>query len=209
MNSDVKVLAHDINNQLQVIRLVVERLINELFKQNTSKKKSVELTRTIEESIGKISSICKEALDGDEPIDMNISKCIQSALEYCNSFEVETDFLKHRDPVVKVTPNAFERILINIFKNSIEASADKIFVELRENLLVVKDNGGGLSSDQFLEFKLGEYTSTKNDGHGLGIQSLYQYCEEMGWELDLSNFDYLHERKKKGLKISITFTKSK
>ena len=96
-------------------------------------------------------------------------------------------------------------MLLNLFKNSIEAKADKIMVELRENFLLVKDNGGGVSREQLLAFKAGNFSSTKEGGHGLGLKSLHDFCHRVDWTAEISNFDYLHERNKKGLKIQISF----
>lgn len=205
METDIKILAHDINNQMMVIKMVVNELIKELFSPNASKKSAVQLSRKLEASISKVTTICKEAMEGEEVSEVHLGECIQKALTYCENYPVETEFIKQRDPVKEISASSFERLLINLFKNSIEASADKIMVELRENFLLVKDNGGGLSPEQLLAFKGGDFSSTKDLGHGLGLKSLYDFCQRVNWTAEISNFDYLHERKKKGLKIQISF----
>jgi signal transduction histidine kinase len=208
MDSEVKILAHDINNQLQVMGMAIESLIVELYRPDTSnKKRAVELSRRLESAFDKVAHICKEALNGDTEVDTNIGESIQEALDFCNSYDVETEFIKSRDQVIKISPTSFERALVNLFKNSIESSADKIFVELRDNSLIVRDNGGGLSKDQLLEFKRGNFSTTKEKGHALGVSSLHNFCKKMDWKLEMSNFEYLHERKKKGLKVIISFPK--
>ncbi|MFT6069728.1 MAG: signal transduction histidine kinase [Bacteriovoracaceae bacterium] len=205
MSSDVKILAHDINNQMMVVKLVVGQLIKELFSPKASKQKAVSLSRKLEISLDKIIISCKEAMDGEAIEEVRLSECIQKALLYCESYDVETDFLKQRDPVKEISANAFERVLINLFKNSIETEADKIMIELRENFLLVKDNGGGVTQDQIKDFRSGNFSSTKEEGHGLGLKSLYDFCERVNWKAEITNFDYLHERKKKGLKVQISF----
>lgn len=207
MDTEVKVLAHDINNQLQLMGMALESLIEELFKPDTSKKKAIDLSRRVESAFGKVAHICKEALSGDAEVDTNVGESIQAALEFCHSYDVETEFLKSRDQFIKMSPTSFERVLVNLFKNAIESRADKIFVELRDSSLSVRDNGGGLSDDQLSEFKRGHFSTTKEKGHALGMSSLHNFCKKMDWKLELSNFEYLHERKKKGLKVFISFPK--
>jgi signal transduction histidine kinase len=207
MHSEMKIMAHDVNNQLQLMGLALERLTAELQKPDTSKNKAVDLIKMVELAFGKITLICQDSLSGDSEVDSNVGECIQSALEFCKSYDVETEFLKSRDQKMKLSPTSFERVLVNLFKNSIESSATKIFVELRENSLSVSDNGGGLGKKLLDEFKRGIFSTKKEKGHALGMKSAYNFCKKMDWNLELSDFEYLHERKKIGLKVLITFPK--
>lgn len=84
-----------------------------------------------------------------------------------------------------ISASSFNRVLSNLIDNSIEASACKINVSLRSfdtfdsDLLVItlEDDGCGISPESLSKIDRGEKISSKEKGHGLGLQNAIKTIE--------------------------------
>jgi nitrogen fixation/metabolism regulation signal transduction histidine kinase len=206
MKSEIKSFAHDINNQLQIVSLLMESLVREVKTQTVSKRTLLEIIQKIDLGLSGITSLSKEALVGENLQVSRISNNIEKVLKLCEKYPMEIEFSKYKDPLISFYSSGFERSFLNILKNAKESGSTKIIIELRDKILSIRDNGGGLTNEQISDFKMGKFISTKITGHGIGIASLYDYCDRLGWELELKTVDIQGELNQKGLKISINFS---
>ncbi len=128
-------------------------------------------------------SIEKEELDLalllDETIDeMSLYK--NKRIEYIKNYEDEIYVLGDY--------NRLKQVLINIFKNSLEAIKDEgmIIAEIikkRDIIIKIKDNGEGISPETLKKIKEPFFTTKKN-GTGLGVPLSIEIIEAHGWTIN-------------------------
>lgn len=128
-------------------------------------------------------NIKKEELDLalllDETIDeMSLYK--NKRIEYIKNYEDEIYVLGDY--------NRLKQVLINIFKNSLEAIKDEgmIIAEIikkRDIIIKIKDNGEGISPETLKKIKEPFFTTKKN-GTGLGVPLSIEIIEAHGWTIN-------------------------
>jgi len=98
------------------------------------------------------------------------------------TFHINSGIKKEANQSWAISETDLYRFLANIIKNSIEASANNIYIEAshRNDFLEVslQDDGEGMDSKK-VEHVLDGYTS-KIDGHGLGISSIKKKLQDVG-----------------------------
>lgn len=110
----------------------------------------------------------------DETIDeMSLYGKITINKNYDEEFYVDGDY------------NRLKQVLVNIFKNSIEAIlVDGIIdVSIKNDVLIIKDNGQGMSPEILKKIKEPFFT-TKIHGTGLGVPLMYEIIEAHDWNLN-------------------------
>jgi signal transduction histidine kinase len=87
-----------------------------------------------------------------------------------------------------VDPNQFEQVVLNIFRNAIEAVArdGTLFVTLRDGVLVIGDSGPGIADSVRSELFTPFFT-TKRDGRGLGLTIVQEILANHGLGFSLEN----------------------
>lgn len=101
--------------------------------------------------------------------------------------EIPEDFKINADQ------NLLERILINIFDNSIKYSKGteiRIFIE--ENKIVISDNGVGIPEEDIKRiferfYRVEKSRNRKTGGLGLGLALVKEMTEAMDWEIEAKN----------------------
>jgi two-component system, sporulation sensor kinase B len=110
----------------------------------------------------------------DETIDeMSLYGKITINKNYDEEFYVDGDY------------NRLKQVLVNIFKNSIEATLGDgiIDVSIKNDVLIIKDNGQGMSPETLKKIKEPFFT-TKIHGTGLGVPLMYEIIEAHDWKID-------------------------
>src|SRR5207253_4415460 len=70
----------------------------------------------------------------------------------------------------------FNRVISNLIDNAIEANATEVIVRLQNSkaknttIILIKDNGNGIAPEALKKILDGESVSSKENGHGLGLQ---------------------------------------
>lgn len=123
----------------------------------------------------------------------NLSQHVRVMIDVMSSYAIMSNvqLVLEQEPVapVWIVANGEEvkQVLVNFMKNAIEACVEvpqaKVSLSLiladRHVLLVIKDNGVGMSADQIN--RLGSiYYSTKSSGTGLGLTYSFQIIRAMG-----------------------------
>ncbi|MBM7692790.1 PAS domain S-box-containing protein [Peribacillus deserti] len=90
--------------------------------------------------------------------------------------QIVIDF-KNEIPLISCDANQLKQVFINIIKNSIEASSQKVLIsvqaEMDEVSIIMKDDGCGIEKDRIKN--LGEpFYSSKEKGTGLGLTVTYR-----------------------------------
>lgn len=147
------------------------------------------------------------------PLDLEelIRNCIEIHFEdKRNIFEVNVE-KKEFDTIINGDNDKLEQVFINIFKNSIEAKAQKIKINLtsRETLLfcTVDDDGIGCTESQIGQIFKSFYTTKKNEGGtGLGMCVVRSIIEVHGGYVSAYSKNVVGEGEH-GLSLHITFPK--
>lgn len=120
-----------------------------------------------------------------------VSDTIKSAIEK-DQIEVDYESLKFS---VLHSPMLLTQVFLNLVKNAIDHNSESLAtLQIRlygnGNVLVVEDNGKGISEDVLKTLFIPEVT-TKLDGeiHGLGLFLCREYCHIMGAEIVAENVE--------------------
>ena len=150
-------------------------------------------------SLRKIN-IEKEELDlallFDEAIS-EMSLCCNSKIKYIKKYDDEI--------YVNGDYNRLKQVVLNIFKNSMEAIKEKGIIEVsidnsKDVIVRIKDSGLGMSKETLKKIQEPFYT-TKTNGTGLGVPLSIEIIETHGWKIDYDS------ALNKGTTVTITIPK--
>ena len=185
-------LAHEIKNPLTPIQLIIDRFNSKFSNLFNEKDKSSfnENLKIINKQIKQIENLINEFSDFarmPKPIlkKHDIVKLIKENSLLMNEIDtsVEIKINSYKEPLnINCDSEQFNRIFINLFKNSIESMNEKflknpdfskkIDIDILKKddyiQIIIKDNGIGFSSTNFNEL-LKPYYTTKKNGTGLGL----------------------------------------
>ena len=185
-------LAHEIKNPLTPIQLIIDRFNSKFSNLLTEKDKSSfnENLKIINKQIKQIENLINEFSDFarmPKPIlkKHDIVKIIKENIILMN--EIDTSVVikinSYEEPLnINCDSEQFNRIFINLFKNSLESLNEKflknpdfskkIDIDILKKddyiQIIIKDNGIGFSSTNLNEL-LKPYYTTKKNGTGLGL----------------------------------------
>lgn len=95
--------------------------------------------------------------------------------------------------IISADKNLIERILINIFDNSIKYSkGTSIEVSFKDGKFIISDNGVGIPDDDLKRiferfYRVEKSRNRKTGGLGLGLALVKEMAEAMDWEIEAKN----------------------
>ena len=226
-------IAHEINQPLNIISLVMDKILFESAKNETIdieffKNKSDKIFENIIRIRNIIDHVRAFSRSHDDYIlaNFDLNTCIENAisliLEQFKHLEIKLDLQFGKNlPQILGNTYQFEQVIINLLANAKDAvierkSRNEDFFEMiigirtyQENQLLiveVTDNGTGISHDDIDNVMLPFYT-TKEEGKGtgLGLSICYQIIKEMGGIIEI--FDKGYEGT--NVKVTIDIQKKK
>ena len=202
-----KQVAHEIKNPLTPMKLSIQHL-QKVFSENLTgsdlniksftsyKEKLDKISITMIEQIDMLSEIASQFSDfanlpytNNAKVDLN--KVINNTVElYKNAVNLSINFSKpDREYNVFADYKQLLRVFNNLIKNSVQAIEHKpdgrIDIKIEENvtvsqyLITIKDNGRGISSEDFIKIFSPNFT-TKTAGTGLGLPIAKSIIESAG-----------------------------
>ena len=196
-----KQVAHEIKNPLTPMKLNVQQLIASYGdKAKNFDSLFDKVTKIILQQIDTLSQIASEFSRFARMPGLKLSKVNLKVVcgEIKNLFgEEKIDVcivIKTENVEVEADDNNLRRMLINLIRNSIQASATKVVLELSDydNIISisVSDNGNGIPIDiQGMIFN--PHFSTKKTGMGLGLKLAKRFMESIGGSITLGKSDEL------------------
>jgi signal transduction histidine kinase len=177
-------LVHDLNNVFQTIGESAELLEGD--------PKWQRLAHTLQRSVDRgqriVHSILETNRTGAElaPVIENATQFCRDYLECANGPRIE--FRDEIDSEFRLKGDAaqWERVLVNLFLNSAQAGAKNIRIQAREGLIVVSDDGPGISSE-LLPRIFQPRVSTKSIISGLGLYVVQSIVEQNGGSVSAAN----------------------
>jgi len=177
-------LAHEIRNPLGSIQGAITTLVR--IKDENKKKKLTELIKkeidrlnTIVESFykyAKIKTIKKEKL----PLKTFITKIAEE-------YGIKNIKIASNKKHIEIDPYLMRIAVSNLIRNALEAvnnDIEKIFIEVSEKEILIKDKGPGISQEELEKIKYPFYT-TKTGGLGMGLPLTERICELHGFKLEI------------------------
>ncbi|WP_100405818.1 sensor histidine kinase [Bacillus solitudinis] len=150
----------------------------------------------MESLIQELLSLSKSHLNQDNLSIIDVKHCIDKIVTIYsmqtvnNSVAFRTDLLD--DIYITGNSGRFERLLINLVKNAVEAIKENGSIDIRvtkesKNIIItIVDSGPGLSHEQLEQIFYPFYT-TKDEGTGLGLPICKTIVETLNGTMDIQN----------------------
>lgn len=186
-----RVMAHEIKNPLTPIRLTIDRMEEKIFEEEPIPINDLAkfLTRintqvdTLERLVNQFRSFSREPEVNLKEI--SLPELLEGVAEDMKSKITTNIFCSG---MIRSDPYLLNQILLNIWKNSLEAGADTIDVKCRKNTanidLYIKDNGSGLDKKDIEQVWL-PYFTLKKGGTGLGLPVVKKLVETLNGKVSL------------------------
>jgi len=190
-----KQVAHEINNPLTPMKLSIQQLIA-AYKDKSPKFDSIfeRVTATIISQVETLKNIASEFSNFARMPLLNIEKLnlITSVKEALNLFETEKQKIEfiysHSVININADNDQFKRTIINLVRNSIQAGAEKIKIEIISETdickLFIHDDGSGIAPD-IIHRIFDQNFTTKNTGMGLGLSMSKKFIDSIGGSIAL------------------------
>lgn len=175
---------HELNIPLSVIKANLQMLQNEEMDEKRAKR------------LDRISLASDDLHLLYKEVDYYIKREIREEIkEVFNLLEVVTSVIKKLEDVghgVKiihdVSPielftdkHGFAKVISNLLSNAMKYNYNNadIHISQKENLLIIKDDGVGMSeAELFLVFDRYYQVDSSKDGHGIGLSIVKAYCDD-------------------------------
>lgn len=191
-----KQVAHEIKNPLTPMRLSIQQLVA-AYEDKSPKFNAIfdKVTQTLIKQIDMLKNIASEfsSFARMPNIKLEVMDLKEVVNDTINLFSEErVNIWSNIDGAVwmKGDKEQFRRIMINLFRNAVQANADKISIELTEQKetydLFVMDNGDGIPKNVKDDiFKID--VTTKDQGMGLGLTMAKRYMDSVGGSIQVKN----------------------
>jgi len=189
----IRMMAHEINNSIGPINSILntvkdeypnDELINDVL---TTAIHRTESLNTFMQNFANVVRLPDPIL-----VYQDIVPCIQSALRLLKPlFEKENILLEVQTISslhLKIDAHQLEQVVINILKNSIEATpkGGQVKVELTKQYLLIQDNGVGISSEDS-KMIFTPFFTTKPNGQGIGLTIIQRVLVGHGFGFSLTS----------------------
>ncbi|MFK7823259.1 MAG: ATP-binding protein [Oligoflexales bacterium] len=178
-------LMHDLNNHLQLLFKMIDQLQDVAGSSSlNSLKNYIEKTKKISDQIrATITTALTNTVTNADLV--SITDGIRS--QCSSAFNVPVSFRHRGYPTALINKGSYYALVTNLIRNSWEAGASEIVVEINEDSLIISDNGPGIN-ETILSFIQNKQTITsKSQGIGRGFALLNDFCMKMGWIAKISN----------------------
>lgn len=198
-------IAHDLRNPLNYLNLALQQLQHEI-ETDGEHRPSERLFDGITSELERMKSITQDLLDFGRPVVRSLStekasSLLRAAVEDVTRRDTEREVhIQMEDPpeklVVDVDCGAFERSLVNLLENAVEASGPRQEVRTGcdvstgdgqpQAVFWIEDSGPGIPAEH-LERIFSPYFTTKKSGVGLGLALASKFVQEMGGSIRAEN----------------------
>lgn len=203
-----KVMAHEIKNPLTPIRLTLERIMEKISDGNDISNKDLSTymsrietqTENLERLVNSFRSFAREP-------EVRIREVEIASLIKKNSEDMDLNIQTEISgtALILADPYLMNQIILNLWKNSIEANANRIVVNIIENKhsvnIIISDNGEGVETEILNKIWV-PYVTTKPNGSGLGLPTVKRLLESMNASINADSIN------SSGFKMELIFKKN-
>jgi len=188
-----RVMAHEIKNPLTPIRLTLDRIDEKLAADETIPADDMQRfidrinaqTDVLERLVNQFRSFSREPEVRLAPVRIH-----ESIATMAGDLSASLRTTIKGSATVAADPYLLAQVLLNVWKNALEAGADTIRVRIESTHthvdVAVTDNGAGIPPDELGRVWL-PYVSLKKGGTGLGLPVVKKLMETMGGSVSLTS----------------------
>lgn len=185
-----RVMAHEIKNPLTPMRLLIDKIdeknsVEDKISSEDLKKFTERMNRqlnALEILVNKFRSFSKSQV-----ADCSIQNLYSAVKDIAEDFQndITTKISGSKNAIAFFDKNFLAQILLNIYKNSVNAGAKNMSVSIHENENFVEislaDDGKGIARENLDKIFL-PYITFSEGGSGIGLSVVKNLCESMGGE---------------------------
>lgn len=191
-------VAHEIKNPLTPMKLSVQQLIASYNDQSPKFDMIFQkVTKTVITQIDNLKNIASEfsnfaRMPKVKLQEIDLSGNIRQTVDLFSEEPVNIDVIDDEQFLVNADSEHVQRTFINLIRNSIQASANKIEIEIvgKEEKVFIRftDNGSGISLEAQQKVFEQNFT-TKKEGMGLGLNMAKRFMETIGGSISIEKSD--------------------
>ena len=196
VEQNIRNISHEINNGLSICEVYTQIVRKTLEKENYRNQSVANALNCIEQSIkiigSEISLLRSINSERSEVTRLNemINEAIKLSSAYIKDKKIEFVVDLGEDVLINTDICRFKAVLINLFKNAVEAISESgyIFVETRlagEKVLINIGNSGAKISKTNAEKMFTKSFTTKKSGSGIGLFMCRETVENYGGTIKL------------------------
>ncbi len=199
-----KVMAHEIKNPLTPIRLTLDRIEEKtLLEENISPEDLKKFLQRINNQVDTLERLVNQfrSFSKDPEVSPALLPARDVVEDISEDLSGKINTIVKGDGTIFADPNLMNQILLNLWKNSLEANANQINVYIssteKDTLIIITDNGDGIESSDLEKIWL-PYVTHKKGGTGLGLPVVRKIVESMNGTISIYS-----EGKGEGVKINL------
>jgi nitrogen fixation/metabolism regulation signal transduction histidine kinase len=185
-----RIMAHEIKNPLTPMRLTIDKISEKIatkdeMSEQDLKKYNERMNRqlnALEILVNKFRSFSKS-----QEAECSVQNLFSAISENADDFqnEIATKINGNNNISAFFDNNFLSQILLNIYKNSVNAGAKNMLISIKEDYKYINislaDDGIGLPKENLNKIFL-PYTTFTAGGSGIGLSVVKNLCEKMGGE---------------------------
>ncbi len=183
-----RVMAHDMQNPLQTVRMRLELAIEKDEVNHVAK--ALSSVERLEQLIDDVAGVLKSGTVVGERERLDVGSVAKHVWEALDRYGEEDAIKIEGSVTVRGNKNAVRRMFDNVLGNSKEHGEPPVKVrvgELEEGFYV-EDNGPGIpESHREKVFEHGFSTKETDSGTGMGMASVHQIVLAHGWRIDITD----------------------
>lgn len=183
-NEQIKIMGHDVINSLTKIIGSLKFADNEEDVIQVKKHIHNSLKAAVE-----CVNYCQVMMVGPNVISLFTDNFFKNFIAENQSIypEIQLNYQSKKVQMINVDAHLLKNSIHNIIKNSIEAKASKLTIEVSNHSIKFIDNGKGVSQDEARTIKEKGTIKQEINHHGVGLHSLAYFCKQNQWELSFYN----------------------
>jgi len=206
-----KQVAHEIKNLLTPMRLTIQNFQRKFDETDVNAKQKLDdYTKTLLQQVDTMSAVANAfsnfaTMPAQQNETINVVKIVKLALDIFNENYITFD-TNEEEIITNMDRTQLIRVITNLVKNGIQSIAEdnlkpEINVSINKDLdnliIIVKDNGSGISQDNISRVFEPKFT-TKTSGMGLGLGIIKNIVENYNGTITVTS--------KKGVGTAFTVT---
>ncbi len=200
-----RIMAHEIKNPLTPIRLTLDRIQERMENgQPVSNEELLKFTARINQQVDMLERLVDQFRSFSREQEVNLSE-----VELSTFVRSVTEDMARKirtvvtgDAMLRSDPYLLHQIFLNLWKNSLEAGADLVTVDIitqgAEVVVAIRDNGSGIDPADLDRVWLPYFTLKKN-GSGLGLPVVKKLVETLHGSISLTS------TRNDGVKVTLYF----
>ena len=197
LDANLSQLSSEILHELNIPLATIKANSAMLKKRVIDDEKSLQRLVRIEASSVRLDRLYKELVYSIKkeihPIEKErllLEPLLRERIETLEAFGRNSFFLDIGEMFIEIDKIGFEKMIDNLLMNAMKYSSKESLIKviLKENILMIIDEGVGMDETQLLRVYERYYQSdNKQEGQGIGLALVKAYCDEEGIEIQIQS----------------------